>query len=598
MWNAQFTGAAGGRLDGPGRCVVAALVLLVALVAGTGAAFAQSETGSIRSDGFGGVVVDGTSGDDALRVTSIGGFLVQVELTANGTVTSQVFSAALTDRIEFDGGGGNDYASNETDVPLEAHGGEGEDWLIGGAGNDVLRGGDGNDRLEGRAGPDQLFGDEGNDTLIGGDADDVLDAGAGNDILLGQMGQDQLMGGDGHDGLEGGFGRDSLDGGAGLDTLVGGTGSDDLEGGDDADFLAGGSPDDDLAGGPGDDVLRADAEDGTVDGGSGNNVISFGNVERFGIVVNPAREPNSSEDDVIEAFEKASTVAGLVSFFFNFRNQAELAERRQILPVIHALGLESLVQIQGQFVGTPTTPNGLPDSFASPAVRALFLDNVRSFAELNPDYINLSPEVNLLAYFTPAEFAAFTTLYQEAYALVKQVSPSTQVGVSLHYLIFRGFEQFADLDALGPRDYVAITTYPIWLKDRGLISSVDELTADYYTWLRQQYPTENILFTEMGWPSDGQSDPAGQATFVRKLPELVAGVQPDWVCWTLLHDVSFFDIALLPPSVIQFLVDNEVDPELVLFRLNNIGFHNREGEPKPAWFEALRMDLSPPPPAQ
>jgi Ca2+-binding RTX toxin-like protein len=63
-----------------------------------------------------------------------------------------------------------------------------------------------------------LSGGTGADLLTGGNGNDVLDGGADDDLLFGDAGTDALSGGDGDDTLSGQGGADSLTGGAGFDT--------------------------------------------------------------------------------------------------------------------------------------------------------------------------------------------------------------------------------------------------------------------------------------------------------------------------------------------------------------------------------------------
>ena len=141
----------------------------------------------------------------------------------------------IVDKILFNGGGGNDVFRNDTSVPSQAHGGEGDD---------TLRGGSADDRLDGGLGNDLLFGNAGNDRVFGGGGDDVLRGGAGDDDVVGSSGDDLLFGNLGNDVLDGDLGNDDLHGGPGADALNGGVGEDRLDGGQDGDV-------DTLTGGPG-----------------------------------------------------------------------------------------------------------------------------------------------------------------------------------------------------------------------------------------------------------------------------------------------------------------------------------------------------------
>lgn len=121
---------------------------------------------------------------------------------------AQTFSGV--DRIVWSAGKGNDSASVSADIvlPVEFHGG---------AGNDVLQGG---------GASDILVGDEGNDRIYGQDGADTLNGDAGEDLLYGQGGADVVQGGDGNDTLDGGSAADTVSGGLGADVLYGGAGND------------------------------------------------------------------------------------------------------------------------------------------------------------------------------------------------------------------------------------------------------------------------------------------------------------------------------------------------------------------------------------
>jgi Ca2+-binding RTX toxin-like protein len=111
------------------------------------------------------VVLNATSGDDVITVTSDNGV---VTVTGLGeTVTIKNFDA--NDRIVINGLGGDDVIEASglgTGIQLTANGGDGADILIGGAGNDTLLGG------------------AGDDVLIGGPGQNVLDGGPGDNILI------------------------------------------------------------------------------------------------------------------------------------------------------------------------------------------------------------------------------------------------------------------------------------------------------------------------------------------------------------------------------------------------------------------------------
>lgn len=124
-------------------------------------------------------------------------------------------------------------------------------------------------------GSDIFVASNGNDNLDGGVGDDWLDGGAGNDTVIGGDGNDTALGKAGVDNIQGGLGDDTLLGGADNDTLSGGpatitTGQTDK----DAIYLGGGASNA-ASGGADDDIFFAEAGGGTVDGGAGNDTISY-----------------------------------------------------------------------------------------------------------------------------------------------------------------------------------------------------------------------------------------------------------------------------------------------------------------------------------
>lgn len=108
-----------------------------------------------------------------------------VEITLDGVVVTSAPLSSVT-RIEYVGSAFDDVVMNQTDIPLEADGGAGDDKLFGGTGNDVLYG---------AAGMDLVVGYDGDDFLNGGSSDDVLIGGMGTDSLNGRGDDDLIISG-------------------------------------------------------------------------------------------------------------------------------------------------------------------------------------------------------------------------------------------------------------------------------------------------------------------------------------------------------------------------------------------------------------------
>ncbi len=209
----------------------------------------------------------------------------EVVITAFGATQTL---AGVTEVIAF-GGEGNDtlIVADDLLLPVEFHGGPGNDRFVGGGGRATVFGDEGDDSLQGGRANDEIFGGAGDDTIFGGPGNDVLHGDAGLDTLSGDEGDDILRGDDDADVLFGGRGGDQLFGGAGADDLFGEAGSDVIhgdagadviEGGGGADTVFGGLGIDSIDGGDGPDELHGDEGADRVVGGFGNDLI-FGGID-------------------------------------------------------------------------------------------------------------------------------------------------------------------------------------------------------------------------------------------------------------------------------------------------------------------------------
>ena len=165
----------------------------------------------------------GTSGDDTVHISKAGGLaglLGLYEVNMNGQTT--YMTKHQLENTDFQLHGGNDTLVVEANVTADitAHGGRGDDVMIGGAGDDTFSGGRGDDVIAGRGGNDDLKGGRGDDVLLGGRGHDNLDGGRGDDLMFGGRGHDIMFGNRGNDLLVGGQGFDFLFGGRGSDTVL------------------------------------------------------------------------------------------------------------------------------------------------------------------------------------------------------------------------------------------------------------------------------------------------------------------------------------------------------------------------------------------
>jgi Ca2+-binding RTX toxin-like protein len=126
----------------------------------------SAPTGSGTGDGAQDtVVINGTAGNDVVAIAEGNGVVTVSGLTETVTITG--FEA--NDQLVINGLGGDDVIDASglgTGMQLVAHGGDGDDVLVGGAGNDAL------------------FGDAGDDVLIGGSPQNRLDGGSGDNVVI------------------------------------------------------------------------------------------------------------------------------------------------------------------------------------------------------------------------------------------------------------------------------------------------------------------------------------------------------------------------------------------------------------------------------
>ena len=243
--------------------------------------------------------VNGTAANDNIL------FAIEADdvvVLLNGSETRFAL-ADVTQQILVRGFDGDDTIRNNTDIPMSATGGCGDDFIVGGTGDDELRG---------LGGEDSLFGRDGNDQLDGGADEDYVSGGNGDDVLRSELrSTDLVFGGPGDDFI---FNGGELYGGPGNDTLTAESG---VVAVGSAVLVSGGPGDDDLAvfanrpgtilGGPGNDVIQASSQIDTIDGGPGFNIIDF-SPDFFGIALRSTGEllvTGSEADDLISVTVEA-----------------------------------------------------------------------------------------------------------------------------------------------------------------------------------------------------------------------------------------------------------------------------------------------------
>jgi hypothetical protein len=313
----------------------------------------------------------------------------------------------------------------------------------------------------------------------------------------------------------------------------------------------------------------------------------------FGVLLTPAHMPAPRDGDLLQSLQETAFVGGHVSFMWEWADDTAFENISALMPLYRAFGLKTFIQMSPTGVGRPAPPENLPASFADPDVRSRYLTDLQRLAALQPDYMNLAAEINLLHHVDgevgTSEWSEYVTLYQEAYQQVKAISPGTQVGVSFHLDLLFGYEQYALIEELGEQDYVGFTTYPSWLVYKGVFSSVDDIPVEYYDRVRIVVPDKPIVYAEVGWPSAGTGTYATQADYVAALPRLLHGTTPVLTTWSMLHDVDHFRVEALSEEQIAVLRGFDLDPVVLFAELNSMGLLFWDGPPKPAWLAAIEL---------
>lgn len=218
-------------------------------------------------------------------------------------------------------------------------------------------------------------------------------------------------------------------------------------------------------------------------------------------------------------------------------------------------------------------PEGVTQGFLDEDMRQAFVAYVRYVVRnYNPEYLAIGVEINMLQDRDPAQFAAFLSLYGEAYANAKDANPDTKVFPTFQLEDLEGRLENVHAprwEALTPftgkMDALAVSTYP-YLTD---IPTAEALGEQYYQQLGERFDGE-VLIVDSAYPSTpiaGYALVGSEAEQARYLERLLNDAETSGLAGVIWR-------AALDPSYAR-------EGTLAAFR--DIGLRKGDGSNKAAW---------------
>ncbi len=267
----------------------------------------------------------------------------------------------------------------------------------------------------------------------------------------------------------------------------------------------------------------------------------------MGVVPTPKNSPDTTWDDLVNAYEETGRIGevGMVWVQPSGIGQQAALEKNKVTTALQTYGLEPVLTLS--FATIKEVPGvGLEYAIDAPAhvnadlsdleFRDMWVSEARKIArEFSPPYFSLGNEINDYFYLNPDQLEDYLSLFDDAYAAIKEASPDTKVFVVFSYTHLIDNGQWDMLEEFDERaDLIGLTTYP-W-KHYGDPSDIPE---DYYTRL-EQHVSKPVAFTETGWPSSASqgSSEEEQARFLVRFLQLTKGMDLEMVNWLFLHEVK------------------------------------------------------------
>ena len=292
---------------------------------------------------------------------------------------------------------------------------------------------------------------------------------------------------------------------------------------------------------------------GTGNLGAGTSP-AVGRTFYMGIVPTPKSIPNTTFEDIVSAYEEAADISEISMVWVEPSGigEYETLKQKRVIEAVRVYGMMPLVTLNFATVKevpgrglqyVVDAPAGIEANLSDPEFRALWVEEAKNIArDFKPEYLSLGNEINDYFYLHPEELDAYVSMYDEAYAAVKEVSPGTKVFVVFSLNHMKENEQYEMIERFNGRsDLIGFTTYP-WQE----YANPEDIPADYYSGL-SAYAQKPIAFTEIGWPSSTASGTgngeAEQARFLSRFVELTKGMDVEMVNWLFLHEVEVGGIA-------------------------------------------------------
>jgi len=294
----------------------------------------------------------------------------------------------------------------------------------------------------------------------------------------------------------------------------------------------------------------------------------------IGLVPNPANAPNSTFEDIINAYQETGKIAdiGMVWVEKQGIGEFDLLIQNQVITGLRVYGLMPFITLNfAKIIETPNgleyvidAPEGINPSLADPQFREMWKNEAKNIAnEFKPEYFSLGNEVNDYFYFHPEDLNDYLSLIDETYDIIKEFSPDTIVLVVLSYNHLIENNQWNLIEKFNPKvDSIGFTTYPY--KN---FSNPDDLPQNYYEIIKE-YTDKPISFTEIGWSSSGSNNETSQAKFFLKFLDLTKELNIEMVNWLFLHETTLDGILghISDPEIVTVALKKADDSEKEIYQ--------------------------------